>query len=637
MAIDAQSLFMESPTLCPTLAVALELFSSKKANSRSIEELENRIKQVWENVAVPAQQTLDAAMKKRQEMVESLKDRAEEKLQAILEFHEIKQNFCSVLAHEIHMDPQNVETDPWKNFHIALQIHRSQAWLFCVQGTELLKATKKLLDLGYDVSSMPKDFSAKYAATVQHERQAHEQLKTIFQRIKMLANICNALSHSTRLSQAFTNPQMEVPALPSFEENHTTYPVSTSMNPEERIKNTCQAVYSLAQGNAILVQNETSHTLVLKVFPDRYIKLRNVVIMKTIPSNWQNSWVTIGTPAALYIYKHDLEEKIHEHNDSKYGPYADIEKAYEHFLKEASSPIEERASMQPSLGKLAVEMDDQDAFRIVKRKEFGHGTCKKVFEETVFPEGLTPQKIARAHLKNKELSENEEIQKKFKAEIEISMFLHSKGVPNIVVMKMGKSQNLKKVRAEMPFLSGGNLEAMVTHNVITPDVRKKHLKYMLQIAQAVLGMHNLQIAHCDLKLTNFLFDKEKDTAFLSDFGLASQFKSKAFAGTFPAPECAPIQPKLTHSIPIQATPENDCWAFGLALFSMLRGKNKMIYTFRAAYDRGQKTIQETGKAICTFLEKSNDPADKLIQQLLSQDPQHRPPMQKIVTQLEALI
>jgi serine/threonine protein kinase len=204
-------------------------------------------------------------------------------------------------------------------------------------------------------------------------------------------------------------------------------------------------------------------------------------------------------------------------------------------------------------------------------------------------------------------------------------------------MKMGKSQNLKKVRAEMPFLSGGNLEAMVTHNVITPDVRKKHLKYMLQIAQAVLGMHNLQIAHCDLKLTNFLFDKEKDTAFLSDFGLASQFKSKAFAGTFPAPECAPIQPKLTHSIPIQATPENDCWAFGLALFSMLRGKNKMIYTFRAAYDRGQKTIQETGKAICTFLEKSNDPADKLIQQLLSQDPQHRPPMQKIVTQLEALI
>jgi serine/threonine protein kinase len=599
------------------------------------------------------QKARDAAMQERIEMEAKLNlgDRSAEKLLLFLEFGEKKQMYCDALSKALNTDLKVLEKQSWQDLStLHQQVPYSQTQVHSeldLKRGAMLDKLGQLYSLGFDVENISDNLKSfvenkghQYSIAIQRENQAKERLQQIAKNKEILSRIEKLIQEKQVSSQVSSGGTASSKTQIDKGKEHVTDSSKTiALVPAQTLsKKPCQAVYSLANGKALLVKNETVYTIALKVPPDRYIKLRNPKVLDEEPLSMQERFLAIGKPAVFYVYIPDLWEQIGEHCDPKYGKFSDIGKAYKNFEKDASSCVVELAVLPTSLkqGKLAVEMNDTGDFRIVVRKEFAIGGYKKVYDETVRSLGEKIQRIARAKLGDKKFSEDPEDLKKLKEEIEFSQHLQAVGVPHILVAKAGKGQNINKVRVEMPFIQGGDLYSMVKNEPeITPVVVKKRLTYMLHIAEAVHGMHFRGFVHCDLKLQNFLFDKDNDSALLSDFGDSSVVNSKSFSGTFPAPECASIQPGQAVKVP--ATPENDCWAFGIALFSMLYGKKLMEYTYSAAFNKGREQIKKVGKRIRTYLEISKGPAYKLIQKLLSEESWKRPSMHAVVAQLKSLI
>jgi serine/threonine protein kinase len=600
-----------------------------------------------------AKKKLEAAMKERIEMETKLNlgDRSAEKLHLFLEFREKKQLYCDALSKELNTELKALEKQSWKNLStMHQQVPYSQTQVHSeldLKRGAMLDKLGQLCSLGFDVENIPDNLKSfvdndgsQYSLAIQRENKAKERLQKVAKNKEILSRIEKLIQEKQVSSQVSIEGTASLKTQIDKGKEHVTDSSKTiALVPAQMLSTKpCQAVYSLANGMVLLVKNETGYTIALKVPPDRYIKLRNPAVLEEEPLSMQDMWLAVGKPAVFYVYIPDLCEQIGEHFDPKYGKFSDIEKAYKNFEKDASSCVEELAVLPTSLkqGKLAVEMNDTGDFRIVVRKEFAIGGNKRVYDETVRSFGEKIQRIARAKLGDKKFSEDPEDLRKLKEEIEFSQHLQAAGVPHILVAKAGKGQNINKVRVEMPFIQGGDLYSMVKNEPeITPVVVKKRLTYMLHIAEAVQGMQIVGFAHCDLKLQNFLFDKDNDSALLSDFGGSSVVKSISFPGTYPAPECASIQPGQTVKVP--ATPENDCWAFGIALFSMLYGRKCMEYTYSAAFNKGREQIKKVGKEICKYLENKKGPAYKLIQQLLSEESWKRPSMHAVVAQLKSLI
>jgi serine/threonine protein kinase len=399
----------------------------------------------------------------------------------------------------------------------------------------------------------------------------------------------------------------------------------------------------LANGDAFLVHNETGSTLVLKVGSERYVKFRNIAITDDPQKELDDEWIQVGGSSSLFLSKTDFVCHVSEHDDPKYGQYSDIKNAAKNFIQNASAPVRKVATLQSPLkeAKLAVEMDDKGSFRIVKREELTSGGMKKVRKEIVNNQGVFSQTFARAKVKWKQFSESVEDLTWLKNEITITQKLHRLGVPNIVVVSAGKGQNINKARVEMPFLEEGDFEKIVRNGVgsSAPEVRKERLSYMLQIAQALCAMHKCGYVHNDIKLDNFLKDRKR--ALLSDFGLSSQVGVMSFAGAFPAPECVHDNPKDFWVG--SATRENDCWAFGIALFSMLHGQKTFLgkkwleHVNAARCTQGRKSVEATALSISHYLLHSKDPADQLIRNLLSNKPEQRPTMKDVVERLEKMV
>jgi serine/threonine protein kinase len=412
------------------------------------------------------------------------------------------------------------------------------------------------------------------------------------------------------------------------------------------LSNDKQQVFSLANGTALFVHNLGENTLVLKVGEDRYVKFRHFKVRSEPPQTWPDEWIPIGNPPNFYLSKDRFVFELLTHqNKEQYGEYSDIENAVNKFSENASAPVQEVASLQAPLkeAKLAVEMDDKGAFRIVKRQELAIGGMKKVRKETVYEKGQPSQQIARGKIKYKQFSENKEILEALKKEIEITNELEKLGVPNILVMKPGKGQNIKKVRVEMPFVEGGDFYSIVQKGVgkITPETRIERLQYMLQIAKALEVMHKNKRLHNDVKLLNIL--KGKGGALLADFGSASKVgDSECSSGTFPAPECATNTGDSWFGI---ATEENERWSYGMALFTMLHGQEEFFgkkwlqqVDEGAIFHKGVASIKATALSISNSLQISEDPADKLIQELLIiNPPSKRPTMKDVVERLEKMV
>jgi hypothetical protein len=601
-----------------------------------------------------AQKELDDAQKVEKEyngtlinLIESEGDRSVPKAPLVAELESKLQSFSYLLELATNKDAKTLRNETWENLvNLYQQVSTTKTRYSEDLGSlfgSLKDLINKLHDLGFDLESFRKknvgffeESGLKRALAFQSTNRAKARLKEIAKNKEILARIGEViheeLSTDKKLDSGTANQKTVI------EKEHVTYSSKTAS--QEQMQKTPpqpgQEVYSLANGKALLIKNETGYTIALKVPPNRYLKFRNLKVARQVSADDEKNWLKVGTPPVFYIHKEDLQEKYEAHIGQKYGVDDDNFKALLDFINASSAPVEESSMLHTPLkaGKLAVEMDNQGAFRIVVRKAVGKGTYKKVYEETLSPFGPDSKKFARAKLGNKKNSESAFRLRELNDEINISQFFYSQGVPNILVMQAGKGQNINKVRAEMPLVQG-NLASMVMNEEITPDVIKRRLKYMLQIAKAVEGIHGLEYAYCDLKLENFLLDKENDTALLADFGLVKKFGEFQLPGTYPAPECASFQPG--ESIAVPATPQNDCWAFGIALFAALYGRENLLYTYNAAFASGKAKILQVGQKICELVEKTRGPAQLLIRQLLSKDSLVRPSMKDVVLRLQELL
>jgi hypothetical protein len=599
--------------------------------------------------------TRDAAIQAQADMATKLNlgsgKQAVQQLQTIMEFHEMNSIFCEALAEALKTDVETVKKIPSENIDKIFQESSNDE----INGFEDLKAMykeinkqlQKLEERGFDISNFSEDFQNDiekekdaYFKVKKQEDRAQKQLKKLSENKKKLASIGDVIQKWEKSTGQILGEGAE-----KKHSDHSAESVTSSLQSAPQVKvqkitpKVRQAVYSLAHGKALLVKNETGYTIALKVSQDRYVKFRNPMIVDKLPKQAEkNDWLAVGNPAVFYIYREDLMQQVQDFTDSKYGDYGETGAAFLNFLQDASAQIEERAVSNTSLkdGKLAVEMNEQGEFRIVERKAVGKGSTKEVFEQTVYQNTPTSEKFARARIGKKESAEDESSLEAMRQEFDLSSYFRANGVPNILEIKMTHGQNLNKVRLHMP-LAKSDLEAVITalaDGPITKETRKKFLLYLLQAALALQGMHLLGYVHNDFKLGNLLLDKEHDCVKVSDFGMCEVVDEPTLASTFPAPERAPDTNDLKKKMP--GTFHNDCWAFGLAMYSMLHGKEGRNLTHEAHFSNGKEAIEAKAKTIVTTLQ-DNDPADQLIKELLNLEPSKRPTMGTVVKTLQEIL
>lgn len=95
-----------------------------------------------------------------------------------------------------------------------------------------------------------------------------------------------------------------------------------------------------------------------------------------------------------------------------------------------------------------------------------------------------------------------------------------------------------------------------------------------KIFQALVSVHNKQLAHQDLKADNIIYDYEKKELKLIDFGFTccAKEKLKSFCGT-----PAYMAPEIVNKVEYCGQ-KADVWAVGVLLFSAMTGKMPFDHT-----------------------------------------------------------
>jgi serine/threonine protein kinase len=117
-----------------------------------------------------------------------------------------------------------------------------------------------------------------------------------------------------------------------------------------------------------------------------------------------------------------------------------------------------------------------------------------------------------------------------------------------------KSQQLMMPYIRLTFLD------LIVHESIHPNYI--HI-YFRQIASAVKYLHDNKIAHCDLKLQNFLI--KRSHCYIIDFGISRFFtddeRTCTISGSLPY-----MSPEMTRSMPYHPT-KQDIWSLAVCIFS----------------------------------------------------------------------
>lgn len=396
------------------------------------------------------------------------------------------------------------------------------------------------------------------------------------------------------------------------------------------VSNLSQRVYSITGGEAFLLVTQADKdqgigTLIFKVSDGRYIKLRDLSIRfnPATPLS-ETDWIQMGSGTEkLYINRKECYNELQEHDKiSQYGEPKAIYEAYKKTSQHFTNPLKVSASLD-KLGKysLAVEMDNSGKLRIVKRKIAGIGTSKLVRKETILTES-PPRKIAAARLWRD--TDDPDNVKELIEEIEKTQQL--KDIPHVMIGKQFPAQNIQKVRMEMePAKTTLHEIAFKDFNTVTMQQR---IKYMIDAGEALEGVHERDYVNCDFKLENLLYSKAKNEALLTDFGFTVKTSQSALTGTFPAPE-------MPCGLQASSSKPNDCWAFGIALYAMLHGKEGVKDIVKLHFSVGTEKIKEGREVILSKL-NLNNAGDLLVKELLSLNPEDRPDMKTTVTCLKEI-
>ena len=114
----------------------------------------------------------------------------------------------------------------------------------------------------------------------------------------------------------------------------------------------------------------------------------------------------------------------------------------------------------------------------------------------------------------------------------------------------------------MEYVPGGPLSAMVS--IESPMPWRDACKYIGDVAEGLVEVHQARLLHRDIKPANILLDQKRDEALLSDFGLAANlYASKRIAGT---PGYA--SPELLDGV---CTVKSDVFSLAASLFHLVAG------------------------------------------------------------------
>lgn len=193
---------------------------------------------------------------------------------------------------------------------------------------------------------------------------------------------------------------------------------------------------------------------------------------------------------------------------------------------------------------------------------------------------------------------------------------------------------------ESELCRGGSLtkhiESHFQGTTIKPEFIEQHTIWAYQIIQAILGMHENNVCHCDLKTGNVLLKEISKDVFevrVIDFGLTEVLGEKiTYApGTFPPPEA---NDDLDRQQETFLSSNVDAWAFGIVLYSLMHNRSDIVNLFNWSTSGGVK------RAALIDLVKTlvpGNPIDTVISKLLDPDPSKRIPLSQAKVELENIL
>jgi len=202
-------------------------------------------------------------------------------------------------------------------------------------------------------------------------------------------------------------------------------------------------------------------------------------------------------------------------------------------------------------------------------------------------------------------------------------------VPNIPPMLPVFSKGEKGIKGFLsPWCGYGCMWNMVSRKeALASWPEHKRMTVLIQVAEALAGIHALGYVHLDVKSKNVLLMRY-DEAFLTDFGTTTSMGTWQMAGTT-RPYMAPEQ-----FFSLRADPAMDMWSFGLLIIETLYGidTNKFLkfdgvedskFTDLAFSDEMEGEWKETRVEQLRELSIAA-PTTPLIRSLLSIEPKRRP-------------
>jgi serine/threonine protein kinase len=115
----------------------------------------------------------------------------------------------------------------------------------------------------------------------------------------------------------------------------------------------------------------------------------------------------------------------------------------------------------------------------------------------------------------------------------------------------------------LQYVAGGSLQARLEKH--GPLAWQLAARYVADVGEALLHVHKFGVVHCDVKPANLLWDRQRDEALLTDFGLASRLANSGRAAGTPlymAPE----------AFAGRSTPAGDVYGLAASLYALMTGR-----------------------------------------------------------------
>jgi serine/threonine protein kinase len=174
----------------------------------------------------------------------------------------------------------------------------------------------------------------------------------------------------------------------------------------------------------------------------------------------------------------------------------------------------------------------------------------------------------------------------------------------------------------LQYVDGGSFQARLEKD--GPLGWQLAARYIADVGEALLHVHK-DVVHCDVKPANLLWDRERDEALLTDFGLASRLaNSGQVAGTplYMAPE----------AFAGRNTPAGDVYGLAASLFTLMTGRVPFPATTRTELleriNRGLPNLEPLFAGVPQRLEQ-------IIRSGLAATPERRPELGAFVSDLRS--